>query len=252
MFPSLHRALNVLEAFTLDTPELGITELSATLRVPKSTIHRILVNLERRGYVRQNPRTGKYRLGAKLWELGAVAVNSLNLRDVARQYLEQLARETGETINLAMLDGLDSLYVDEIPSRHPVRAHSYIGSRAPLHAAATGKAMLAHRPDVLDGLLAAKLAPLTEHTIVDPTRLERELKAVREQGYALNRGEWRPGVCAAAAPLRDHTDQVVAALGVSGPDTRLGRERLRELGVLVREMAAKLSRDLGAAAGARG
>jgi DNA-binding IclR family transcriptional regulator len=155
-----------------------------------------------------------------------------------------LCRQTGETISLTILDGCDSLYVDEIPSRHPVRAHTYIGSRAPAHAVATGKAMICHHPGALQQLLAGELRRCTEHTIVDPVELERELKAVREHGYALNRGEWRPGVCAAAAAVRNHT-ALVAALGVSGPDSRLTRERLHQLGPLVRDAAARLSRDLG-------
>jgi len=245
VFSSLQKALNVLEAFSVKTPELGITELAEALRMPKSTVHRILAALEGRGYVRQNPLTGKYRLGVKLWELGSVVVNSLGLREAARPYLEELARRTGETINLTVLDGEESLYIDEIQSTHPVRAHSYVGIRAPAHCVATGKAMLAHLPAALDQLLAKGLARFTRHTLVDPLELQRELKEVRERGYAVNREEWRAGVCAVAAPIWDHSQRVVAAIGVSGPASRLTRERLRTLGPLAAEIAAKLSRELG-------
>lgn len=245
IFSSLQKALNVLEAFALATPELGITELAETLGMPKSTVHRVLAALEARGYVKQSSLTGKYRLGIKLWELGSSVVNSLGLREAARPCLEELARRTGETINLTVLDGTDSLYIDEIQSTHPVRAHSYVGIRAPAHSVATGKAMLAHLPSALERLLEKGLAPFTEHTIVDPLELQRELKEVRERGYAINREEWRPGVSAAAASVWDHTNRVVAAIGVSGPANRLTREKLRGLGALVSELSARLSRELG-------
>jgi DNA-binding IclR family transcriptional regulator len=245
MFSSLHRALTILEAFAAERPELGITEVAEAVGMPKSTVHRVLSALEGRGYLRKNLQTGKYRLGSKLWELGTVMVNSLNLRGTSRPYLEELAERTGETINLTVLDGADSLYIDEIQSRFPLRAHSYVGIRAPAHCVATGKAMLAHLPSAFEGRVQAGLPRFTEETIVDRTALERELALVREQGYAINREEWRAGVCAAAAPIRDHTNQVVAALGVSGPATRLTRERLHDLGALVKDLTAKLSVDLG-------
>lgn len=245
MFSSLHRALTVLEAFSLETPELGITEVSEAVGLPKSTVHRILSALEQRAYVRKNRRTGKYRLGTKLWELGTIVVNTLNLRDTARPYLEELARLTGETINLTVLDDADSLYIDEIQSAHSLRAHSYVGVRPPVHCVATGKAMLAHSPAALERRLELGLTRFTDETLVERAELERELKTVRELGYAVNLEEWRPGVRAAAAPVWDHTNHVVAALGVSGPATRLTRERLRELGPLVSQRAASLSHDLG-------
>lgn len=242
---SLTKALRLLEAFTLERPELGITELGQALGLPKSTVHRIVSELEASGYVRQVPRTGKYRLGTRLWELGSVAVASQELRRAARPYLEELAARTGETINLVVLDDADALYVDEIQSRQPVRAHSYVGTRAPAHCVATGKSMLAWTPAALDRREQLGLSRFTPQTIVERVELERELKLVREQGYAVNREEWRPDVCAVAAPVRDHTNQVVAALGVSGPAHRLSRERLRALGEAASDVGVRLSHDLG-------
>jgi DNA-binding IclR family transcriptional regulator len=242
---SLEKALQVLETLGGASPELGVTELSQQLRMPKSTVHRILAALERRGYVRRNPASNKYRLGLRLWDLGCVVVSALGLREAARPHLEELGRRTGETVNLTVLDGTYSLYIDEVPTTQPVRLHSYLGARAPAHAVATGKAMLAHNPAALALVLDQGLVPFTEHTIVDASELQRELKEVRERGYAVNREEWRPGICAVAGPVFDHTNKVVAATGVSGPAARLSRERLRELGTMVRDTSRQVSRELG-------
>ena len=241
----LTRALRLLETYSLEQPELGITELSRVLGLPKSTVHRIVAELQAAGYLRQSSRTGKYRLSPRLWELGSVAVASLELREAARPYLETLSLGTRETINLVVLDEADALYVDEIQGRQPVRAHSYVGTRAPAHCVATGKAILAWTVGALDRREELGLVRFTPHTIVDRVELERELKVVREQGYAVNREEWRADICAVAAPVRDHTNRVVAALGVSGPAHRLSRERLRELGLVASDTAGRLSRELG-------
>jgi DNA-binding IclR family transcriptional regulator len=159
--------------------------------------------------------------------------------------LQELAARTHETVHLSIFDGADAVYIDKIDGVHPVRAYSRVGGRAPAHCVATGKALLAHQPSEVIANVAAHLERFTPHTITKPEVLYEELKRIRRDGYAINRGQWREGVGGAAAPIRDGSGAVVAAVGISGPTDRLRLKVLRDFVPFVIAAAEKISRGLG-------
>ena len=239
------KGLHLLEALALSEEPRGVTELSQELGLTKSNVHRLLQTLAHRGFVRQEAETDRYHCTLKLWELGSLVSERVELPKVARPYLSALAGETHETVHLSLLDDQEVLYIDKIDSPMPVRAYSRVGGRAPAYCVATGKAMLAYLPEAQ---LIASFTELTRYsprTIINPEELRAELHKVREQGYAVNRGEWRESVCGVASPVFDASRRVCAAVGVSGPAERLTPGVIRDFSPLVIDAARKISRELG-------
>lgn len=244
---SVVRALRLIDALGASGSEIGIADLSKRVALHVSTVHRLLTTLVQEGYCRQNPETGRYALGGKLFQLGEACLGQMDLRGLARPLLERLCRQTGETANLVVLDGTEALYLDKVESPQTLRVFSRIGHRAPLYCTAVGKVLLACRSAAeRDALLGAgPLRPLTRHTLTSPAGLRRELAQVREQGFALDREECEEGAYCLAVPVRDAQGRVEAALSVSGPTVRLGDQRVPDLIPLMRRAAEELSAQLG-------
>jgi IclR family pca regulon transcriptional regulator len=245
---ALARGLAVLSTFNLATAELSLAQIVASTGLSKSTAFRILRTLEEAGYLTRNAETLRYRPGLKVLELGFTALSSLGLRDVARPFLERLSRETGETVSLSLLDGLEVVYIDRVRNQSIVGVVLELGSRIPAHCASMGKAMLAHLPteDLAALLEATPLAPCTTRSIVDPAALERELARIRRRGYAINDQELEAGLRAVAAPIRNHSGGVVAAINTTGSVRTISRSRLtQELAPKVGDAANRISRALG-------
>jgi IclR family transcriptional regulator, KDG regulon repressor len=245
---SIERAVAILNAFSQDEPELGVTELAERLGLHKSTVHRFIVNLEAAGLVERNPRNARYRLGLRIFELGGLVMQQMNLWDEALPFLEGLVRDTGETGHLAVLDGGEAIYIERVEARRALRVPSAIGRGYPAHATNLGKVLLADRPaHEVDAIVADRgLAAYTPHTITDPEALAAELARIRRQGYAIDNEEYDEGLRCIGAPIYDHSGHVVAALGIGGPVTRITPERVHELAELVMTAARGLSRRLGA------
>ncbi len=245
---SIERAVSILNAFSAETPELGVTELAERLALHKSTVHRFLVNLEAGGLVERNPRTQRYRLGLRIFELGGLVLQQMNLWDEALPFLEGLVHESGETGHLAVLDGGEAIYIERVEARRALRIPSAVGRGYPAHATNLGKVLLAYLPaeEVRQVVATRGLSAYTPNTITDPARLEEELARIREQGYAVDNEEYDEGLRCIGAPIQDHTGQVVAALGIGGPVTRVTPARVEELAALVKRAATGLSRRLGA------
>lgn len=237
---------------------MSLGEISAEVELTRSTVHRLLATLISRGFARQDPVTGHYSLGYKSLEVGTSCLTSLDIRTIARPHLRALARESGETANLALLDELDVVYIDQVEAESIIKMRARLGSRGPAHCTGSGKVLLAYAPpEELNRLLSNRvLKRYTTRTITDPVRLRQELERIRKDRFALDFGEMEPAVRCAAAPVRDHEGQVVCAVSVSGPSSRIDGERLRNsLVPAVLKAAAGISRDLGCsrpAAGARG
>ncbi len=243
---SVDHALAVLETFDAGTPELGVTALSGRLKLAKSTVYRLLSTLASRGYVYQNPATGKYRLGLKAFEVGSLAVSQLTVREAALPFLEKLRDATKETVHLGVREADAVIYIDKIETPLPIRMYSRIGRRAPLHCTALGKVLLAFAGPAEAGRMARRdLKRYTPNTITDPDVLAKELALVRERGYALDAEEFEEGLKCVAAPLWDYTGTVVASAGIAGPHIRITSDRLQELIAVVRETAAEVSARLG-------
>ena len=234
---SADRALAILAAFSPARPDLGVSELASELGMHKSTVSRLLAVLRARGLVRREG--DRFSPGPELARLGAIAVRSLALAQVARQPLERLAERTGETINLAVRQGDQALNVHQVQSAHFVGMTDWAGRGAPLHATANGKALLAFG----DSCLPEALEPLTPRTIVDPAALKQELDEVRRRGYATAVEELELGLHAVSAPVFDSAGNCVAAVSVSGPSYRL--TAVEEAGEACAATAAEISQCLG-------
>jgi DNA-binding IclR family transcriptional regulator len=244
MIGSVRRAVALLRCFTADEPELSVTALSHKLRVHKSTVSRILSTLRDDGLVDRNPETGEYRLGLGLLELAGLVVLHADMRQVARPFLRQLSEATMETVNLAVLDGCESLNIEQAVSHHRrVTGFGWVGRKTPLHASSTGKVLLAFLPVPLQGF---EFAPLTQNTITNAEILHKELEEIRARGYATGLEELEVGLNAVAAPVRDHTGVVVAAISVTGPSPRLSEQRIhQDVAQQVIACAEQISKALG-------
>ncbi len=219
----IDRVIDILETFARIGPDLGVSEISRALGLKKATAHRLLASLRRRGIVAQDPATRRYRLGLKLWELGAMATLQVDWVDRVKSHLEQLTHVTGETAHLAILSDGQILYVDKVESSHSLRMPSQVGKRNPIHCTGVGKAQIAFLPDeVLVNLVSRRgLTRFTPNTLTDLPELRNELARVRARGFAVDNEEIEEGLVCIGAPIRDHTGEVVAAVSIAGPSSRL-------------------------------
>lgn len=225
---------------------LGVTDIANELGIHKSTVFRMLATLERRGLVEQDRATQKYRLGFGMLRLAASVRPSLDLIEAARPVCEQLSLRTGETVNLAVLEGREVVNIHQVNLSSSRVSADWLGSHTDLHCTSSGKVLLAFSPSVvLDELLAGDLQRRTRATITDPAVLRRELVAVRNDGYATTFGELEEGLHAVAAPIVGRDESVVAAVSVSGPAYRLDGDRLAVVAALTVEATAQISRRLG-------
>ncbi len=246
MVESADRVLRLLEAFAPHERDVSLGELSERVALPKSSAHRLLATLVAHGFVEREPSTRRYRLGIRLFELGSAAIHERGLHNAAHPVLEQLTQSTGETCHLAVLSGLEAVYVYKVDGPASISMSSRVGGRAPLHATSIGKVLTAWAgEELLARVRSLPLTPHTAHTITDARALEVELARVRAQGYGLDLEEFEEGLRCIAAPVRDQSGSVVATLGVAGPRRRFEDERLEDLAGQVCAAAAQLSRNLG-------
>ncbi len=243
---SVERALQALAAFSVEQPELTVGEIARRLGVHKSTASRLLATLEAAGFVRQEERSGRYRLGLRLLAVAGVLLAQLDLRHIAQPVLHRLAEESQETANLAVWDPPDAVNVAQVASPQPIQYVGWVGRRTPAHASATGKALLAFQPAaVIEQVLRAPLQRYTARTITDAALLRAELEQVRRRGYAVAHEELQAGLTAVAAPIREADGRVQAVLSLSAPTYRTPPARQREHARLVVQAAAEVSRLLG-------
>ena len=244
---TISRAMAILQTFDEARPELGVTELSELTELDKATVYRLLSALQQGGLIEQNVRTSKYHLGFGLVRLAGLALQHLDLPRMVRPYLEALAEQSKETVNLSVMTDDDKVInIDGVTSPRRVRNVGWIGREMPLHAVSGGKVMLAYLPDDhLAQILAAGLKRFTDQTITDPVELRSELDTIRLVGYAVVEEEFEEGLSAVAAPIRDAEGHVRAVISVSGPSFRLPGDRLQDLGRVIKRAADEISGQLG-------
>lgn len=243
---SVERTFELLELMAEAGGEVALSQLAASSGLPLPTIHRIMRTLVGGGYVRQQP-SRRYALGPRLIRLGETASRTLGAW--ARPYLTELTEVTGETSNMAVLDGDQVVYVAQAPSRHSMRMFTEVGRRVDVHCTAVGKAILAQLPDetVAQVLARAKMKPQTERSITTVDAMRTELKTIREQGYAVDDGEQEIGVrCLAVAVPGSPSN---AAISISGPETRMGLITVDEVVPLLTKAAKVLAREMDASRG---
>lgn len=243
---SVQRAAAILKCFTKTYAEMSVTTLSEDLGLHKSTVSRLLSTLQQDGFVEQNPETGKYHLGLTLVTLAGIVLDRIDLPKMAQPYLNELAEQTQETVNIVVLNGNECMNIGGTASPHPIQYIGRIGRRTPLHGTAAGKVLLAHLPsNEQQAILAASLSTFTANTMVEPEVLQQALQQVQQQGYAVVHEEYEEGLSAIAAPICDHSGRVVAAVAVSGPTYRLGLNNIKSFVEPVRETARLISAQLG-------
>jgi DNA-binding IclR family transcriptional regulator len=242
----LRKTMEVLSLFSLRRRELGVVEVAEILGRPKSTVSRWLGAMDRAGFLERDSDSSRYRLSLRLATLGEVARQTTTLQRTARPLLSWLAEQTGETANLTVLVGLEAVNVEVADSPRPVMHIGWIGRRLPVHATASGKALLAHAGDaIVTDVLAGGLAQFTPETITDGDALRAELELVRARGYATVWAELEPDLAAVAVPIRDHRGMVVAAIAIGGPVSRCPRQQLDTLALQVLEAGHELSEKMG-------
>lgn len=244
---SVQRAIDILNLFDAQSPELGTTEISRAVHLHKSTTASLIYTLEANGYLAQNPETRKFRLGLKLIERAFVMLDQVEVRKTAYPHLQTLRDKWNETVNLAILDGADVVYIERMLGTKTLGMRSEVGRRAPAHSTSLGKAILACLPHKQVEAYIHKygLPPVTDKTITDPQKFLAELEKVREQGYAIDDEENEVGGRCIGVPVYDYTGQVVTAVSISAPASRLPMSDVPQAGALLIKTAKAISCDLG-------
>ncbi|MFF7700891.1 IclR family transcriptional regulator [Streptomyces lydicus] len=252
LVPAVTRALDILELFLEGDGTLSAPEITRKAQLPRTTVHELVTTLAARSYLVPVPgQSGRYRLGVRTYQLGSRYAEQLDLAAEGQQVAREVAETCDETVHVAILEDLDVIYIAKVDSVHAVRMVSAAGRRLPAHCTSVGKMLLAALPaDELDTRIeeAGELAAMTHDSITDPEALRSALATVRERGIAVEHRESNPDVSCVAAPVRDGTGRVVAALSISVPMIRWNEEREAELA----ELAAKGASDLSVRLGYRG
>lgn len=242
---ALDRSMQLLELLAV-SPDLGISEIAKRTGGTKTQAFRLLHTLELRGYVRKDPNTRTYALGYRLLYLAEHINRQTVLIRTAQPHMRELATFTGENVHLLVREGLYSVCIALEESEQPVRLYAAIGRLGPLHAGGGSTVLLAHAPDeVQDEILSGTLTAYTPNTLTDPDMLREVLACVRQQGHHLAKEDVDLGAYSVATPIRDHSGDVIAALSVAGPRSRLNPNTQQLHTQAVVETASLISQELG-------
>jgi len=243
---ALQRGLGLLQLFSQSPHGLTAKQVASLSRLPVSTVHRFLVNLERANFLNCGT-DGIYHLGTACFAVGQAALGQLDVRRLSFGYLQELNYQTRETIHLTVRHGTSAVYVEKLDSPEPLRIHSRIGVSVPLYCTAVGKIMLAYLPkDEQETVLQQiELSRRTPNTVGSLQELRAELYRVHKNGYACDMEENELHIRCIAAPIRDHSGAVHASLSITAPAVRMPVNRLRQLAPLVQDAGLRISRELG-------
>jgi IclR family pca regulon transcriptional regulator len=249
---SLERGLSILSSFKSARPLLGVSELAREIGLSRSTTHRYVATLAALGYLEQDQLTRRYRLGPRVLDLGFSAINSMELREISVPHLQRLSDETGHTVNMAILDGADVVYVERCRSsrqgQREIDLNLHVGSRLPAYCTSLGKVLLAYlsadeRDSVLDGVDLTQRGP---NTLTSRKALEAELEQVRHRGLAVNNEELAFGLRSIAAPVHGHSGEASAAINLAVHRSWVSIEDLvKRFGPPLKRTAADISARAG-------
>lgn len=244
MSQTLERALTILD-FVGERPR-RITEIATFLDVHHSTALRLLHSLRKHGFVSELP-DHSYRLGSAVFRLGFHALEAMDLRSIAKPFMSELNDKSGETIHLGTLENKDVVYVEKCDAKYNVRMHSRIGAAAPLYCTGVGKGILAFLPADrrLDLLKSVDLVARTSNTLTSIDAIEQDLAATRKRGYAIDDEENEPDIHCVSGPIFNGANEVLGAISLSAPITRVDRSTLLSFVPDVLEAAQQVSRELG-------
>ncbi|WP_379158617.1 IclR family transcriptional regulator [Paenibacillus sp. sgz5001063] len=238
---AVERALDILLCFTQES-ELSLTEIASKISLHKSTVHRLLTTLEEKGFLLRMEATEKYRLGIRIWELSTHLPTLDEPAALLLPAMEKLRDSLGETVSLYLRDDLERVRIQAVQSRQAIRRVAQIGARLPLSVGASSKVLAAYAPpEVQSRLLADPNWP----EAVDRSVYLEQLNEISQRGYATSFEEREPGAAAVAVPITGRAGNVVAALSLSGPVSRLSRETLEQYAVILAEKAAEMGLMMG-------
>jgi DNA-binding IclR family transcriptional regulator len=244
---AVDRAIDVIQCLAEREEALTADDITAATGLPKSTVFRVLATLVGRGFLERDNDRQTFSFGTLALLVGMRALGNLDVQRVARPFIEQLTDATGETVHLSVLNEQSALCIDKIDSKRSVRMSSFVGFRDPLHCSGVGKTLLAFQDEAVREALIARIGfeKHTERTITEPEALRAHLREIVAQGYAVDREEIEEGLSCVAAPIRDHTGKVIAAISNSGPTYRLDDAAIRDLIAIVLSHANRISTALG-------
>jgi len=243
---SIIRASNVLKCFSGAKTHFKVSELALHLGLDRSTTYRILLSLEKAGFVEKDE-AGVYSLGLAAFEIGNAYLMQTDLIQVSKPIMADLASKAQETVHLAVLSDIEIVYVDKVDSPRTLGVMSKIGQRGPLHCTSLGKTLLAFQSEDEQSRIVQKIrmTPFTSKTITSKQKLIEELRIIKKQGYALDRREIEEDVECIGAPILNHLGNVIAALSISGPQRKIGTPREKQFIHDVVKAAALISSKMG-------
>lgn len=246
LLTSTQKALGILEILC-EEGEKGVSELVKRVSLGKSNVHRLLATLNHLGYVEQDPATSKYFPSLKIYELGNAVINRTGLLPIVHAYLEELGKQFHETNNLAVLDRGEIIYIDKVESPESLRMDIKIGGRVPAYCTALGKVLLAYlgEPEIKKLMKSQKFIPRTKKTVTSLEELKRNFQQIQTQGYAIDDEELYEGVRCIAAPIRNYSGKVIAAISIAGPSVRMNHDKLVQLREPILNTAKEISKKLG-------
>jgi IclR family transcriptional regulator, KDG regulon repressor len=244
---SIVRACNVLRCLSREKAYFKISEIAHLLHLDRSTTYRVLLSLEKCGFVEKDKKTGEYSLGITAFEIGNTYLRQTDLIQVSKPIMADLASRVRETVHLAVLSDTEIVYVDKVDSPRSLGVMSKIGQRAPLYRTALGKVLLAFRPEEERSRIISeiRLKPSTRNTITSKRKLVEELEETRKRGYALDRRESEEDIECIGAPIRDHLGGVIAALSISGPQRKINHPLEKRFAGEVMKAAGLISSRMG-------
>jgi IclR family KDG regulon transcriptional repressor len=243
---SVERALNILEAAAQRRDGLTNSEISRKLGIPKSSASYILRTLERRGYLRRDGESGRYRLGLKILSLGGDAQGNLEIADVALPFMRTLGEKIRMTVHLAVLDQGEAVYVEKVEAPGFFKVNTWVGRRMFLHSTSVGKCLLAWLPkqEIENVVRQQGLKKRTPKTITTVSKLLADLEHVKQSGYAVDDEENSLGARCLGAPIFDAVGNVTAALGASGTLTQVDEANMPRMIEALKETARRITRQL--------
>jgi DNA-binding IclR family transcriptional regulator len=242
---AVDRALDILLCFTRQSPELTMTQIADQVGIHKSTVHRLLGTLEKKRFVERDQATGIYRPGLRLLQVASLALEHNDLRRLAAPFLRVLSELSLETVDLAVIEDNEVIYLDVFESPQRVKLAAAVGMRLPAYCTASGKAILAYLPEErIQYILAGGMPRQTENTLVTREALFENLREVRERGVAFSEQEYEEGINAIGAPILDKNHQPMASVAVAGPAYRLTQARMLEICPSVISTANSIAEEL--------
>ena len=242
---AVERALDVLLCFSKQTPDLSMTQIAEEVQMHKSTVHRLLLTLEKKRFVQRDPVTSLYRPGIRLLQLAYLTLEKNDLRQVAAPFMHRLLELHRETVDLSIFDGLDVVFLDVLESPQRIRLAAAAGQRLPAFCTASGKAFLAFMPDdAVKRILEHGMAKYTPFTPTSIQAVLDDLHTTRERGFSVSEQEYEDGINAVCAPILDSAGKPAGAIAVAGPAFRLTLEQMLEIGPSVMATAQDIAREL--------